>query len=76
MDTLPLLRILASTSQEMLSRGEIIRRGITNEIIDEAERLGEVIISSSDFVKDGNKSSLASVILTLVGEETLDNADE
>ena len=74
-DTLPLLRVLAGTSQEMLSRGEIKRRGIDDATIAEAKQRGEIIVHSVDNTRDGEKSSLASILLTDVGGEALD-ADE
>lgn len=75
-DTLPLLRELGETTHtQMLSRGELKRRGIDDDTINEAERLEEVVIASTDNTRNGQFSSLASVMLTDIGESKLDGAD-
>ena len=74
-DTLPLLRLLDSVSHQMLSRGEIKRNGISDNMIDEAERLDQIIVNSTDDTRNGKLSSFASVLLLDAGEAVLDAAD-
>ena len=63
-DTTPLLRMLKDSGQpEMLSRSHLNRHGIEDDVIVEADRRGEVIVSSGDL--------LASVLLTLEGDQAL-----
>ena len=71
-DTLPLLHELDSSPSQMLSRGELRRRGISNEMIDAAADAGQVILGSVDNTREGALSSMVSIILTDLGEELLD----
>lgn len=75
-DTLPLLQILAATPHEMLSRGELKRHGITDDEIQAAVDREEIVINSIDNTRDGEKSSLASILLTDTGSDMLDRAEE
>ncbi len=74
-DTLPLLETLDSSSHQMLSRGELRRRGITDDMIDEAERLGQIILGSVENTKDGARSSMVSIFLTDTGEDALNEVE-
>jgi hypothetical protein len=78
LDTIPLLHLLANVQNQKLSRGETMRQDsrITNEMINEAQRLGYVFIGAGGDFRDGQQSSLASVLLTNLGEDTLDFAEQ
>jgi len=76
-NTIPLLTELDGSSHQMLSRGELRRRGITDEMIDEAENLGQINIGGLSLVnaKDGAYSSMVSISLTDIGEEALNEVE-
>lgn len=63
-DTTELLRILKNDPIQMLSRSYLNRQGISDEVIEEADRNGEVVVPSGD-------GPLASVFLTVDGEKAL-----
>ena len=66
-DTTPLLRMLTDEPGEMLSRTYLNSRGIADEVIEEADCDGDVIVSCN--------GPLASVLLTVDGEKTLAERD-
>ncbi len=74
-DALLVLRLLANETHQMLSRGELKRRGCTDDDIDAASQLGHVGIAGIGNTRDGEKSSIASVFLTIDGENFLDSAE-
>jgi hypothetical protein len=69
-DTLPLLRLLKSDGgrEEMLSRSFLNKNGIDNAVIEEASRRGVIVVIGGD-------STIASITLTLEGEEFLREND-
>lgn len=75
LDTIPLLHMLADSPHEMLSRGELKRKGVTDDLIAAAKQRGQIIIAATDNARDGELSSIASVFLTDTGSDHLDTAE-
>jgi hypothetical protein len=75
MDTIPLLRLLGSVLAQTLSRGEVLRQGITETMIIDAQKKQHIVITSTDNTRNGEASSLASLMLTDSGEQALDAND-
>jgi hypothetical protein len=71
-DTVPLLRLLGAVPNQTLSRGEVIRQGIPESAIIEAQKRDQIFVTGIDNTRDGEKSSLATLLLTDVGETILD----
>ena len=74
-DTVPLLSLLGDIPNQTMSRGEAIRHGITELAIVEAQARDQIVVTGIDNTRDGEKSSLATLLLTDVGEAILDDQE-
>lgn len=74
-DTLPLLRLLGGIPAQTMSRGDALRHGIPELAISEAQTRGQIFVTGIDNTRNGEKSSLATLLLTDVGETILDDQE-